>query len=653
MGSSTFSSLLAMHEACHHHGKVYIALAGGSPVFVSQNWLYRLFYSLFLGYSFQLPQCTKELVVRAHNLLRTPVDQIPANELVSMLKIMGVASRLLSHAWQGKEGKRREELEHVSEQMEGIQKDLFLLAAHKGFAQTLEAFLTCGTIDPNTADEQGNTALHHALMSGQENAAALLLPHCNALAKNKNGRTPLLEAVYSSSKPAITLTHQNQVSPSRAFKRAVQEVIQHEVAFPYDCVEMAFLLDTPSITAALLKDMWRDDFERAIQFLKEKYPKTPIEHFYLAQFMPSKTHFATGYQFFNGPEDRPGNPSIQELFTLFDQLPWHQIDALSLLNEVRGRSLTYSQAAAKAELHHDLNLYIQRVHYRVFFAGMPAQPEQRERECRKIELALKAVIAELKAKENPKLVISVLKEIMKAANHCGPTYIDTAEELYLTICCHREVTPRFCLERHIAQQRMICLTRAVQKLYGQEFHAKTHAISDLGEELGIPGWQTAIFDPCAAEGYKKEDVRKKFFEEYTPLSIVLELLLPLLQSDASVRLRFIDLQKEVMPPSWHEERFSPIAKELASLPQHDEGKISALFTRHGIDRHPGKSAEEDLLFARYLDYLGNFVYDGSHFRLEALVYTLERIGVLTSPLPYRDRSRVLQNSILKIILLRS
>lgn len=752
MSSLTFTSLLNMYEGCH--GRVYMAMSANRPLFVSQNWICRLFYRLFMGYSFTLTRCAQTVLLQACDLLHTPIEQIPSGELGAMLKVVGVATRLLGHArqkrgqecWQALDtvggaigdvvekasaaiAKRQNvaevqvlleagcaqkayahiqrdgfpksvpaelltslvrigdeqhnihflvELAHRMVSMRELatdqikiaiahaacekgddlalacmaesasvvaqQANLFLAAAKKGLKESLKVFLAKKRINPNVSDEAGNTALHHAFVAGREDVIEVLLPHCNAIAKNKMGHTPLLEASYAQStvNPLTLLTRKNEevqgvVTRSRSFTRALQQLVPCDVSTPCDIVELTFLLDTPAMTTALMKEVYREDFEQAIDYLKLKYPKSVLSPLYMAQFVLDKSHFETGYQFFNIPEKVPGNHSLNELFDLFRALPWNRIDAPSILNEVRGRSLAATPPEAKAELHHDLNVFIQRVLYRLFFSGMPVEKNEREHVYRQIELALKHTIDRLKAINSTETTLSVLKEIMKASNLCGPVYFDTSMELYLRMCLHIEVTPRFTLEQRIARYRRICLEGVVSNLYVQDVHAWTHSMHDLGKELGIPGCDHTISDPCASEGYDKEAVRKRFFEVYTPNSILFDLIFPLLQSDGRARFQYFDLQKDVMPSSWNEERFGPILAELGTITE--DRRIKELFDRHAIDRHTNKTPEEDVLHARYLDYLANFVYDGSQFRHKALVYALERIGVFTSVLPCRDRSK--------------
>lgn len=531
-------------------------------------------------------------------------------------------------------------------------EELYFAAVRKGLFSSIKRFIEKKKILPDLADTEKNTALHYAFIRGDLPLVQFLLPHCNPLAKNTRSETPL-QALLSAAERGYIL-------PPKAFLESffsrppdefqgtflenLNRIVDPSVPSSTRCesVELCFLLQKPP--ACLASQVPREDFDAAIPYLRKKYPQANIDAFFLSSFTLNLVHLKTGCDRPPLSTKVPNNTSLEKLYVFFDDLPWKSIDIEKFYEQVFERS--FSTGDRKSELRQALEKFVKRIQGQESFSGTPtAQPALHDF-FSQIELALRHCASTLEQAQDQPSKQAFLVEILRAANHCGGRYFQTATSQYLRICHGLEELPRGIFERLLALYRQICFEGVVGDLYDGHANAFTQATLDLGKELGIPGAENTFDDPFKDLNYDRSEIRKLFFETaYTPYSIIFFHLIPTLTQDTEARNAYVDLQKEALPSSWKQEHYKAIQEELTALShlkeQERKREEDCLLAKHQIYRYvPDQPATEAIEEARRIDFLWSFVYDiDKKPTLQGIIFLLERLEVLSSLFTWKDPSR--------------
>jgi hypothetical protein len=418
-------------------------------------------------------------------------------------------------------------------------------------------------------------------------------------------------------------------------KNTINDKIKH---FPADCIELSLSLNKPlAEISPFIPFMTREDLDALYDVLVKKYPSGLVNAVYMKAFTIDTGHLKTGCVRHAIPSEAPDKVPLSTLETIFDSIDWKNDGAK--LYEVVFRRSPESGSDEKSLLHDLLSHLLSRIASREKFRGTPQRGEALEDFYSKIENALRYSVEKLLEVKNPKLTFEFMKEILTAAQSpCGGEYHKTAIEQYLHICKEIDMTPRVYFETILADYRRLCFEGVVGELHPGDVYVLSQAL----KELGIPGAE----DLVSHEGYVEGRISHAFFERaYTPYSIVFEYLLPLISQDVEPSEKYVDLQKEIMPQDWNDEKYRSVYEELSTIPenlstQDREKEEDKLLEKHSIMRAKNQTAQKAIEADRLVDYLENFVYDKEGKKTRAgLIYALERLGIIHCSLTYNDPSK--------------
>lgn len=545
--------------------------------------------------------------------------------------------------------------EHLSVHSEG---SLYVKAASCGLLDSVKAFIAAGKVSPRYTDEEKNTALHHAFASGNIPLIQFLFNHIDPTLQNKKNNTALQEFLSDHNSLDCQIADLDAADFLENLLKRPKDLFQGVVpknktvdirgiqkSLPVDYLELFFLNNTPLADSTFR--ITREDLDASYSFLSKKYPcgMRSVDAFCMQAFSLNEDHLKTGCTQTEIPPKVPNDVHINTLQTLFDGIDWGKEDLPKIYQDVFEKPLGLFENPRDA-LQEPLNLIFSRIATKEYFLGTPRKSTDRNDFYSKIELALRHCCAKLDELHNNKLIITFIKEILRASKYCGGRWFQTAINQYLLVCKELVTTPRGFFEQQLADYRRMCFEGVVAELTQGDVHGLTHASADLGEELGIPGTHTKFKDIYTTTLYNRETIRKSFFENsYTPYSIVFDHCFPLLSQDSEASNSYIDLHKEIIPPWWNKEKYQAIQKELRAIPSSFalEAKTEAenkILEKYDILRTPKMTAQQAVEEDRIADYLERFVYDENGKRsFFGLIYALERLGILCCSLPYKDKSK--------------
>lgn len=529
--------------------------------------------------------------------------------------------------------------------------NLFFKCVSKGLVECVSLFLALGKINPDSKDGNGNTALHLAFLTGNQEMITLLFQHCNPLLKNKKDKTPFELLIRpTETSQAISQLTQRELSEfiNNFFHRKQDEPQGIRLANPetifnckalngttVDLIEFLFLCnqDFSNYTNLLTKK----EFYKAIPFLTKQYPHADVKAWFFEAFDINDKHLKTGAPKVI-PKEVPQNTSLNDLEVLFASIPWRELKHEDLKDMYEFVFETdYRRANIEKALHGLLTKLINRVRTRKVDIDTPAQKKALENFYKKIELALRHICAKLLAENDLAKTIKFMKEILLAQNYCGGKLFYVATDQYFQICENRTENPKEYIEICLAEFRQICFDLVVgRQPDGTDVHVTNIALFEIGKKLGLPKAINTFDDPCLGEETDDVDIpciEDKFFEEeYTPYKIVTGYLLPTIETDAAAGEHYAALQKNHMPKTWNDKRFVPMYKDLAQIPKGIDRDVKAralLKEKYDIEPNPLSTPEQVIEDERRDDYFTNFVYDSQSKRsYVAVTALLEKIGVL-------------------------
>lgn len=534
----------------------------------------------------------------------------------------------------------------------GDDKELYFQAVACGLFESVQAFIMKEGSLVNACDAEGNSSLHHAFLSKNVQLVQFLLKSCDPTVLNRAEETPLQHFLKKASSGGETKEFLRSIltRQSGEFQKSVSNVSEL-ISSPLlegivcDCVEVFYLLRRP--LSELSSFVVREDVEASLACISKRFPCADTDAFYVTGFVLNRDHLKTGCDRKTLSADSKSGAPLSDLEDLFSKLSWSSINIKKFYQEIFEVGET-PEGDLLEKLKEQLQGFLQKVRSRKVYLGTPDRNPALEEFYVQIEVALTCCSAKLRGINRPEVTFSFFKEILTASRFCGSRYFQTSINLYLLICKEVEETPIGFFERLLADYRRICFEGVVLALNKGDVDAVIHATHDLGAELGIPGSSHTFNDEYSYEHYDKNEIKKIFFEKaYTPHSIVFYCVLQTCGQDAVTAEKYIDIQKELMPLHWNGEKFDPIVAALKKLVLiKDSGERirqeDELLKKHGLARHDQVTAQEAIETARRVDYLETFVYTEKGKRSTiAIVYLLEKLGVLSSTLQWGDSSRII------------
>ncbi len=506
-------------------------------------------------------------------------------------------------------------------------------------------------------DHQGNTLLKYAMESQNALFCGDIASRIDPSIKNKNKATALFEFLKSTK---IT---------SQAKRRFLQDFIQpsnnsniSRLQGPLEflsiriddlginLIELLYLLGSSEseFKSMIYAHSYREEFDKSTLELKSKYPEKSINEFSLSHLKIHGNQYAHGVEVTN-PGPKPQEIQTQDLIELFDGLNLTAPDAPYYLNPET--LLQVAGVRSVREVRALLMTFSTKIVRREEFLGTPrARSEALVNFYDLIEQHLFPTLKVLKEKKSPHATLSVIKEFAAAAGKCGGRYFSVCVEQYLKVCENKVEKPAQYFFKSIAEYRGIQLLNAVLASSdgAHNVHNHNRALKEMGQELGIPGYQQAqdFDDIYIGQNYNSEEIKAEFLKSYTAPQLILDWILPQLKSDGTYREKYIDLVKEIFPESWKKSEYDAIKSKITHREYSNTSpsdKTKELLSQHDIAIAPNQSAEMAINTAQAMNFIEEYIYDENYqLRTEGLVYVLERLGVIQSSLPWKDRNKTVK-----------
>jgi len=560
----------------------------------------------------------------------------------------------------------------------GLRSILFL-AAERGFLQALK------NMDPKIflqTDRKGNTALHFACQNISRNpkkyqrAILFLLQHSDPHKRNDKNQTPISNIFH----PYLASLMQNPknitlrnaiVEKAKYIKNICGDPLPHfKPKHPIlqllhthiNIVTFAYLIDDPNFSNLLFQEIEPESFKQAYIELQKRFPHK-THSLYLSQFHLNPAHYQTGKM------EVPSNTEIndctlEDLLSLFDQLPWDQIDAKVIFQHCtyqKPNTLPHEttpplneQTFIKKQARKQLERFIKKIKNKIPFKGTPQADSTALIEFyQEIERTVLHTIKELRKQKNPDLCCTVLKEYIAAASFCGGRYVSSSREAFLYAHSGKACSGKEAIENSIAQFRHTCFSGTVANQHKESHHSDhfyTHALKTIGNHLGILGNNLMtsckeVFTKYRVDPYA---IKTEFLNHYTPQTIVQEWLRYVIKENESLLDHYLTLQKTLIFPKWTTEKYQKSFTWLEKFPPNKkipQGLRIHLSIEHDLtfpdipeDAHEGPTqerAKRELKEIQQFEFLQTIVHDPKgHLRAEAiadLLYTLDIFSSKYSP----------------------
>jgi hypothetical protein len=574
--------------------------------------------------------------------------------------------------------------------------DILFPAISQGHIKSVKALLE-KKAKFTVKDANDNTALHKAFLSGNSAMVQLFFPLVDPRLKNKDGQTALMMALHPSHRYLLPESNKKNflakilTPPSLSWKRVSSSGFSERLTTlfpgiefpPCDPVELAYLINDPVLFMCLKKRITRESFIESCETLAAKYPHKSFEQFQRSIFSLTKAHYKTGYAAYKVPKTAPPIP-LESIFTLFDQVDWKKEEfdpiriakkigrgispfteekmvawldevlpqyvsnnrvqrkirekmkaevlksgglldkekAIDCLNESLTSLVSSSAIQNKivdalrkhifdkslAYIKKMIQKFISNIETKAEISDVPHGERARTEFYDLIKREVLYVCDHLQKNPDAKLAHNVLKDFAVASGLCGGRYNYVAANKYFLVCEGMEETPMSLFLRRIADFRKTCLEEAVAFLYGKQehsVHGYNLAVLDLGEKLGIPGFA----DPFDKEkytvtGYDPVRIEQKFHDIYSIDSIIDDWIWPSVEEDSLFQKQYKKLQIELMPK---------------------------------VEKKPPTEDEK-------YTYLQTVIHDEETFALrkEALLYLLERLGIIKTDVKWEDHSKKIE-----------
>lgn len=457
-----------------------------------------------------------------------------------------------------------ESLSLLIDEQEFLRKDtqLYIGAIQRKMTRSVATFIEKGASLSHT-DEEKNTPLHAAFLSGNIGLIRMLSQHYDPLEMNAFHQTPFRALLYpkglNCDKPSLPsdkgkeflneLFVRSKNDPPMLVIEEIDRLTQGLIPKGTQCdlLETLFLLGEPP-QEKHFSWITREYLEKSITYLAKKYPKASTYAFFASFFSLNKTPLQRPGDGISLPKEAPKNVSANTLLTLFDSLPWETIDAAVLLAQVGEKD--HSPDDPQGQLREILSTFLKKIEERKCFEKPPSGKESQKEFYFQIDLCLRHIISRLLDSNNTAGKIRFMKEMLTIAQSDGWRIHHKMLKQYQHICCNTEENAKEFFERLLINFKRIILDEALKERYGESSDYYDQAAKDLSERLGVPPLASNHETLQPDRKYDKESIVHTFYEKATPQTFLFDYLLPLYAHDAEVRDVCRETLKEFMPSSW-------------------------------------------------------------------------------------------------------
>ena len=247
---------------------------------------------------------------------------------------------------------------------------------------------------------------------------------------------------------------------------------------------------------------------------------------HITEFSPE--HYKTGLEDVQEAPELPSDakPLHEYVDELWNSLECNFTEVFQEVQKAEGeRVASLPPEEAKAKLKERLDTYIRNIEDRIHILGFGREDGEGNKTYEKITKYLTAIFSKLSSIRNPDLTLKVLRDCIEGSSHCIMRYLEVSELPYLSICLGAKRDPLNNLLALCSDMRDRCAREVNGRLCQGDVHAFNTAKKELGEELGLPGWQSVVQEDIFAgeaghHGYNREKFKKTFLATYTPEALI-------------------------------------------------------------------------------------------------------------------------------------
>ncbi len=473
------------------------------------------------------------------------------------------------------------------------------VAAAKGFTSLVELMIA-HRAEVSATDWMENTALHEAAKGFHADVAKALLRHnvdvskinkeldpdtkdiCQGApalflpAKNRMRAVPFYTSLLASYNIPEAILSADGIEVFLEECRKKPENLIHRQENPF---ELALLFQHRALAEAVVSKMSLKEFFEHMKRLKQQFPTSNLATIEFCYLSINNRHL--GQEVAELRVEEPAcEVSLDELltFTGSENSKWH------------------------------LKAFIARIIGKSQMTGLFSGDEELARFYDLLTRCLKNCIID--AREMPEkkaFIVETLVELEKQEQHTAGSYFAVITKLFRTIKKERVVEFEKKIQIALAEHREELLQRCLDPARTNSHNEYNYVLARCGKEFGLPGLDTSEHYKTTLGQCDLDAVRTRFWQIYTPESIINGCILPLLDKDPVLNREFCNWLIAKMPKEWG----SAIAHHFNELKERAETKEEELLEflhKNGVAVREGQSHEEAIEETRRSEYLKREVF---------------------------------------------
>jgi len=484
------------------------------------------------------------------------------------------------------------------------------LAAAKGFCNLIRAMIRAG-VDVSQTDRLGNTALHEACRYGHADVAQLLLEHHVDVSKVNQEKDPVTRNVRQG-QAAFCLVGANRQESARFYSKVLAAYHIPEAILARDGIE-AYLHECRLKPETLIHRQ-ENPFELALLFQDRALAEAIVRQMSLSDFFESVKRLRLQY-----PTSNLSLIEFCHLSLANDHLL--EVDELKVVAPVKEVSLDdlVSWATTEDAKWHT-KAFVARFEGKSQMTGLFSGEEERMRFYRLLSDCLKNCIIALEtATEQRMLVIETILELEKQEQHCAGRYFGVLTKLFRTIAKQKVNDFEKKVQIMLAEHREELLSRCLDPLKTNTYNEYNYVLAQIGREFGLPGIETCEHYKSTSGLCDLDAVRKRFWQLYTPESIIKKCIEPALNANPSLKDAFCSWLTEKMPGNWG----VAVSTHFAELRDASREEKLEFLHKNGVVVQEGQENYEEAIEAtRKAEYLKREVFHEGAIKSQAIARML-------------------------------
>ncbi len=473
------------------------------------------------------------------------------------------------------------------------------LAAAKGFSRLVQVMLKHGA-KVSATDWMENTALHEACRGFHAECAKILLEHHVDVSKINKEIDPKTKDICQGTS-ALSIPAKNRARAASFYGAILSSYHIPEGILAADGVE-AFLAECAKKPENLIHRQ-ENPFELALLFQDVELAKAVAGVMSLNELFEHVKRLKLHY-----PTSNLGAIEFCYL-SLSNRHLQQEIEELRVLNPAKDVSLdellTYTNSESEKSL---LKAFIARIIGKSQMTGLFSGEEEINRFYALLTSCLKNCIISLEGlPEKRAFVAQTLVDLEKQEQHSAGSYFSVITKLFRTI--RKEQPLRFDkkIQIMLSEHREELLRRCLDPSRANAHNEYNFVLTRIGKEFGLPGLDTCEHYKPTVGQCDLEGVRRRFWQIYTPESIIKECIEPAFEKDPALKNEFCSWMLEKMPANWGSAPGLRFA-ELKESPDTKPEDLLEFLHKNGVEIQEGASHEEAIEATRQREYLKREVF---------------------------------------------